>query len=148
VSDHGHPEPVLVAQRVGAGRVVASAYRRSWRWRMEGTDNGAAEHRAWWGSVLALAAGVSVPSDVPFGDAYPGDAAPYADLVARVGRPDTSARGDRAAGDRPSGLTATGVSARLAPLFERVRRAPGVLFLVIALSLLGEWSSRRLRGHR
>ncbi len=147
-SDHGHPEPVLVAQRVGAGRVVASAYRRSWRWRMEGTDNGAAEHRAWWGSVLALAAGVSVPSDVPFGDAYPGDAAPYADLVARVGRPDTSAAGDGAAGDRLSGRKATGVTARLAPLFERVRRAPGVLFLVIALSLLGEWSSRRLRGHR
>jgi len=139
-SDHGHVEPVLVARRVGAGRVVASAYRNSWRWRMEGTDDGAAEHRAWWSSVLALAAGVpAAPSD-SLADAFPGDAAPYADLVARLGGPAPADRGGAAAPDvaRPA----------FAAWMDRLWAAPGLLFMIIALALLGEWASRRLRGNR
>jgi hypothetical protein len=139
-SDHGHVEPVLVARRVGAGRVVASAYRNSWRWRMEGTDDGAAEHRAWWSSVLALAAGVpAAPSD-SLADAFPGDAAPYADLVARLGGPAPADRGGAAAPDvaRPA----------FATWMDRLWAAPGLLFMIIALALLGEWASRRLRGNR
>jgi hypothetical protein len=31
---------------------------------------------------------------------------------------------------------------------DRLRAAPGLLFMLIALALLGEWASRRLRGHR
>jgi hypothetical protein len=143
-SDHGHAEPVLVAQRLGAGRVVASAYRNSWRWRMEGTDDGAAEHRAWWGGVLALAAGVPAAAGDSLADAYPGDVAPYADLVARLGGP---VPGDSAG--VPTGLPARAL-ARTAfdTLMDRLRAAPGLLFMVIALALLGEWASRRLRGHR
>jgi hypothetical protein len=139
-SDHGHVEPVLVAQRVGAGRVVASAYRNSWRWRMEGTDDGAAEHRAWWSGVLALAAGVPAPAGDSLADAYPGDAAPYADLVARLGGPVPADRGGAFAP----------VVARTAfdTLMDRLRAAPGLLFMIIALALLGEWASRRLRGQR
>jgi hypothetical protein len=139
-SDHGHAEPVLVAQRVEAGRVVASAYRNSWRWRMEGTDDGAAEHRAWWGGALALAAGVPAAAADSLADAYPGDAAPYADLVARSGG---AVPADRAAAPAP-------VVARTAfeTLLDRLRSSPGLLFMVIALALLGEWASRRLRGHR
>jgi hypothetical protein len=139
-SDHGHVEPVLVAQRVGAGRVVASAYRNSWRWRMEGTDDGAAEHRAWWGSVLALAAGVPAATGDSLADAFPGDAAPYADLVARLGGP---AEADRA-GEPASVLARSAFAAWM----DRLRAAPGLLFMLIALALLGEWASRRLRGHR
>ena len=139
-SDHGHAEPVLVAQRLGAGRVVASAYRNSWRWRMEGTDDGAAEHRAWWGGVLALAAGVPAPAGDSLADAYPGDAAPYADLVARLGGPTPADR----AGVPARVLARTAFDA----LMDRLRAAPGLLFMVIALALLGEWASRRLRGHR
>ena len=143
-SDHGHVEPVLVAQRVGAGRVVASAYRNSWRWRMEGTDDGAAEHRAWWGGVLALAAGV--PSGAPAAagdslvDAFPGDAAPYADLVGRLGGPVAAA----GAGEPAPVLARTAFAAQM----DRLRAAPGLLFMIIALALLGEWASRRLRGNR
>ena len=143
-SDHGHVEPVLVAQRVGAGRVVASAYRNSWRWRMEGTDDGAAEHRAWWGGVLALAAGV--PSGAPAAagdslvDAFPGDAAPYADLVGRLGGPVAAA----GAGESAPVLARTAFAAQM----DRLRAAPGLLFMIIALALLGEWASRRLRGNR
>ena len=143
-SDHGHVEPVLVAQRLGAGRVVASAYRNSWRWRMEGTDDGAAEHRAWWGGVLALAAGVPIGVQAAAGDsladAYPGDAAPFADLVARLGGPVPA----DSAGEPARALAGTAFAA----LLDRLRAAPGLLFMVIVLALLGEWASRRLRGHR
>ena len=139
-SDHGHVEPVLVAQRVGAGRVVASAYRNSWRWRMEGTDDGAAEHRAWWGSVLALAAGVPAAPGDSLADAYPGDAAPYADLVARLGGP--------APADRAGEPAAVLARPAFAAWMDRLWAAPGLLFMIIALALLGEWASRRLRGNR
>ena len=139
-SDHGHVEPVLVAQRVGAGRVVASAYRNSWRWRMEGTDDGAAEHRAWWGGVLALAAGVPAAAGDSLTDAYPGDAAPYADLVARLGGP--------APADRAGEPAAVLARPAFAAWMDRLRAAPGLLFMIIALALLGEWASRRLRGNR
>ena len=139
-SDHGHAEPVLVAQRLEAGRVVASGYRNSWRWRMEGTDDGAAEHRAWWGGVLALAAGVPAVAGDSLADAYPGDAAPYADLVARSG----GAVPADSAGVPPAASARTAFDT----LMDRLRAAPGLLFMVIALALLGEWTSRRLRGHR
>ncbi len=136
----GPARPVLVAQRVGAGRVVASAYRNSWHWRMEGTDDGAAQHRRWWADVLALAAGVPAAEADAKADAYPGDAAPYADLVARLGgavRTDSAALPLRVRA-RPS----------LIDVLDRLRAAPGLLFMVIAVALLGEWASRRLRGHR
>ena len=131
---------MLVAQRIGAGRVVASAYRNSWRWRMEGTDDGATEHRGWWGGVLALAAGVPAAADDSRADAYPGDAAPYADLVARAGTPVPA--------DSITAPTATRAQSAFNHLMDRLRGAPGLLFMVIAMALLGEWASRRLRGNR
>lgn len=139
-SDHGNAKPVLVAQRIGAGRVVASAYRNSWRWRMEGTDDGATEHRGWWGGVLALAAGVPAAAGDSLADAYPGDAAPYADLVARAGTPVPA--------DSITAPTATRAQSAFNHLMDRLRGAPGLLFMVIAMALLGEWASRRLRGNR
>ena len=143
-SDHSHREPVLVARRVGAGRVVASGYRNSWRWRMEGTDDGAAEHRAWWGGVLALASGVLAVEGDSAADPYPGNAAPYADLVARVGGalpPD----GASSATPAPVGPE---LDRRLDRLLDRLLEVPGLLFIVIAFALLLEWTSRRLRGAR
>jgi hypothetical protein len=140
-SDGGAADPVLVAARVGTGRVLASAYRNSWHWRMEGTDNGAAEHRRWWSDLLALAAGMPDDSAATAGGAgagaLPGDAAPYADLVARVGAPEAVVN---AAVADPTGPETTRP--------DRRRAIPGLLFMVIAASLLGEWASRRLRGSR
>ncbi|WP_411279719.1 hypothetical protein [Gemmatimonas sp.] len=142
-SGHAHEEPVLVARRLGAGRVVASAYRNSWRWRMEGTDDGVAAHRGWWSSVLTLAAGVPTTAGDPLSDdhadAYPGNAAPYADLVARAGLPVSF--------DRTTAPPASGRSA-FDQLLDRLRLTPGLLFTLIVLALLGEWASRRLRGNR
>lgn len=139
-SDHAHVEPVLVAQRVGAGRVVATAYRNSWRWRMEGTDDGAADHRAWWGAVLSLAAGMPALSAPSSPDAFPADAAPYADLVARVGRPTP--------GDLATPTSTVRARSLFDSLMDRLRTAPGLLFTVIGVALVGEWASRRLRGDR
>lgn len=143
-SDHGHREPALVARRVGRGRVVAMPYRETWRWRMQGTDNGAAEHRRWWQGTLAAAippAELLRADTTAMQSALPGGAAPYADLVARLGRALSadSARitsntvmddGRGASGDIP-----------------RILSSP-VLLLVTLLALLAEWSSRRLRGLR
>ena len=140
-ADRDAADPVLVAAREGAGRVVASAYRNSWHWRMEGTDDGAAEHRRWWSDLLALAAGTPTAEPATPGDAgagaLPGDAAPYADLVARVGAPEAVVNAvvaDTTGADpaRP----------------DRRRVPPGLLFMVIGVALLGEWASRRLRGGR
>ena len=88
---------------------------------------------------MALAAGVpNTVSDATW-DAYPGNAAPYADFVARAGLP--------VVGDRVPAPAARARSA-FDQLISRLRAAPGLLFLLIAMALLGEWSSRRLRGNR
>lgn len=148
-SDHGHGEPALVATRRVRGRVVAMPYRETWRWRMEGTDDGAAEHRRWWQSALLAAvpaasgATVVMTSDAAArgqGDALPGAAAPYADLMARIGPP----------------ITLSGIpEATLRPRDERASRgefprtpAAPVLLGIAVLALLAEWTSRRLRGAR
>ncbi|AMW04421.1 hypothetical protein [Gemmatimonas phototrophica] len=133
--DHAHDEPALVARRVGAGRVVAMPYRESWRWRMQGTDDGMGDHRAWW--TAAVAAAVPSPSTpIAAFDGYPGAAAPYADLVARVG---AATAGDAA---RPATVVERRPGDLPLPL-----RAP-VLLLVTLVALLVEWASRRLRGLR
>ena len=144
-SDHGHPEPALVARRSGRGRVVAMPYRETWRWRMQGTDNGAGEHRRWWQSALAAAIEPELRTagagrDVR--DALPGAAAPYADLVARLGSAQQVST--------PAGQTSivpTGDERRARGDIPRVLSAP-VLLLFTLLALLAEWASRRLRGMR
>lgn len=148
-SDHGHEEPALVARRVGKGRVVAMPYRESWRWRMQGTDDGVAEHRRWWMNALqaavpgtfASAAATSTPMPSA-SDWLPGAAAPYADWVARVGAATAdvtfdSARTGAVAADagQPTSDVVTMLSAPL-------------LLLSTLLALLAEWASRRLRGVR
>lgn len=139
-SDHGHDEPALVARRVGAGRVVAMPYRESWRWRMQGSDDGMAAHRAWWQGAVALAV-PAVRRAMPMApDRYPGDRAPYADLVARVGRPAPATR--EALGGDAGGDVGRGVGD--IPFVLR----PWVLLLTALLALLAEWGSRRLRGAR
>jgi len=59
----------------------------------------------------------------------PGDAAPYADLVARLGAPSAAAPPS----DAPSSTPAP---------------PPAWLFAIAAFALLTEWWSRRLRGER
>jgi hypothetical protein len=129
--------PLVVAQRHGRGRVVAVAYRETWRWRMQGTDDGRRDHREWWNALAVLAAGDAQAGTETFASAYPGDGAPYADLVARVGPPVASSA-------VPNGQMAN--VAR--PVRGIPRPSPALLFVIAAVALLAEWGSRRLRGLR
>lgn len=122
-------EAIVVGGRIGAGRVVVSGYRETWRWRMEGRDESADAHRRWWDALLAAAA--FVPSDRAAAASvvgpWPGDAAPVADLVARLG---------------PSVDSRVADDGRALP-----NRVPlWLLYVVSAIALLLEWALRRLRG--
>jgi hypothetical protein len=138
--DHAHEEPALVARRLGAGRVVAMPYRETWRWRMQGSDDGLSQHRSWWQAAITTAVGVA-PAAAGAGDRemLPGAAAPYADLVARVG---AAARPGTAQGVSPTGDERERSGDIPLPL------RPWVLLLSAVMALLAEWSSRRLRGAR
>jgi hypothetical protein len=133
--------PAVVVMRRGTGRVLASVYRESWRWRMEGGDDAEAAHRAWWIAQLRAVA-YAPPAVDPSADdrtearaaSFTGatsNAAPYADLVARIGAPV----------DAPAGVTA-GIAA------PGDRRYDFILLGAAFAALLAEWASRRLRGAR
>ncbi len=129
---HGtHSDPTVVVRRVGNGRVLASAYRESWRWRMEGPADGIDAHRAWWSALVSAVAFVPMPAtrDVKR-SAWPGDAAPYADLVARLGAP----------------IALPTVRARSEISADAWWRATWLWFAVAAVALLVEWRARRVRG--
>ncbi|MBL0938160.1 MAG: hypothetical protein IBJ03_04650 [Gemmatimonadaceae bacterium] len=138
---HGHDEPVMVARRRGAGRVLAVAYRELWRWRMEGRDDGIDAHRAWWRNTLSAVGAVAaapVGRDPLGRDPHPGAGAPYADLVSWIGPARTTSGGPTSGQDAVRPTRSTRDSRHLAPWLG-----------VLALGLLCfEWGSRRLRGAR
>jgi len=123
--------PVQVAARVvGAGRVVQVGVSGLWEWRMLGGDDAVDAHRDWWRVLLQRAAPSPPPPAVAASPSpLPGDVAPLADLVARVG---------------PANATPEAEPER----DRTVAAPPGWLLLVALLALLGEWWSRRLRGAR
>jgi hypothetical protein len=133
--------PALVARAHGGGRVVAMAYRESWRWRMAGNDDGVEGHRAWWDGVVRL---VAVPGSVGHGTSspYPGDGAPWLDLVARLGPP--AARVLPLA--QPAAASAPWVSRWVPWIRAAAGRQGGVLYAMAAALLLLEWRARRRRG--
>ncbi len=115
-------DPVVVGQRIGAGRVVVAGYEDTWRLRMAPVrDDAPSDHRAWWSSMVAS---VALPRLLPRDIGYI-DEAPFAATVDALGRPQL-AGADRRAGPRLP--------------WE-------ALLLALALAgLLAEWASRRLRG--
>ena len=117
---------VLAARRAGAGRVVQSGYDETWRWRMGGGDDAVEAHREWWTQTVAAAA--YRPDRGPgTGDRGPGnDGSPLASLVAALGPASQAAAASAALPD------------------PRRFLLPAALLLFAAL--LGEWTSRRLRG--
>jgi hypothetical protein len=115
----------VAARRLGAGRVVQMSYDESWRWRMEGGDEGPEAHRDWWGRIIAAAAyaPIAASPDQASG-AREVDPSPLSSLVQHLGP--ASAHAD-------------------VPL--RPREWPvGALLAAALLLLLAEWASRRLRG--
>ena len=115
---------VSAARRHGAGRVLQQGHLDTWRWRMAGGDASLAEHRDWWTKAVA---GVAYAPRIQGATADPGyDAAPVARLVGTLGPP------------------TTGQGASLASTAQSI--SLWWLAAALALCLLGEWSSRRLRG--
>ncbi len=129
---------VVAVMRRDVGRVLVSGYRDSWRWRMEGNDEAAAAHRAWWNALVSAVAfesvtpsGAGIAADGTLHDTsfWPGDAAPLADLAARLGVPESLP------------LIPTSPSPRDG------RSLPSwLLFALAAAALVCEWALRRLRG--
>ena len=115
---------IAAARRVGAGRVVQLGYDETWRWRLAGTGDAPAAHRDYWSGVISAAAyRATAPIAAAAGNA---DAAPLASLYADLGAPSP-------------------------PAAPAVHVSPGLrwwMFALLALLLLAEWSSRRLRGAR
>jgi hypothetical protein len=108
---------------VGAGRVVQLGYDETWRWRLAGTGDAPAAHRDYWSAVVTAAA---YRAAKPIATANVNDAAPLASLYADLGAPSVP---------------------RAAPLHI----SAGLrwwMFALLALLLLAEWTSRRLRGAR
>jgi len=123
---------MLVVARRGIGRVLASGYRSTWHWRMEGREGSAGAHRQWWNelvSTVAFAPRRAASDSLRDGTTrrWPGDAAPVADLIARIGAPSPGA-------------------SRVEVPASRARFPAWILFVIAAVSLLTEWALRRLRG--
>lgn len=114
----------IAARRIGAGRALQLGYEDTWRWRMGGGEGAVRDHRAWWTQVVARVAYASRISGTTATAST--DEAPMIDLVAAIG-PSSRADGASILTGRPSDWMAW-------------------LFVLLALGLLGEVISRRLRG--
>ncbi|HEY4672333.1 MAG TPA: hypothetical protein VIG78_09725, partial [Gemmatimonadaceae bacterium] len=118
----------IAARRVGAGRVLQAGYDETWRWRMDGGDDGVRAHREWWTDLLSkvvYAPSATRESATPI--TLGGDEAPLADLIASIG-PAASGRSGSVSAATPKWAAA--------------------LFMLLALALLTEVTSRRSRGAR
>jgi hypothetical protein len=116
---------IAAARRAGAGRVVQLGYDETWRWRLAGTGDAPAAHRDYWSAVVS-AASYRATKPIESAAARAGDAAPLASLYADLGAPS-------------------------APHAAPLHIGAGVrwwMFALLALLLLAEWGSRRLRGAR
>jgi hypothetical protein len=114
---------IAAARRAGAGRVVQLGYDETWRWRLAGTGDAPAAHRDYWSAVVSAAA---YRAAKPIAAAHVSDAAPLASLYAALGAPSV-------------------------PQEASLHISAGLrwwMFALLALLLLAEWTSRRLRGAR
>ena len=112
------------AMRIGAGRSLQVGYDDTWRWRMDGGDGGVRDHRAWWNQLVSsVAHAPRVQRDVKN---PPTDEAPMIGLVDAVG---------------------PGSAREMLSNLPRATSDWNVwLFVLLALGLIGETASRRLRG--
>jgi hypothetical protein len=110
----------VAARRVEAGRVVVVGYEDTWRWRMGGGENAVEKHRDWWADLVASVAYAGRSSR---GELVGIDEAPFAHFFDKLGAP-----------------TPRSTS-------PRERRVPTpLLFALLAVGLVAELTSRRLRG--
>ncbi|MGK2935658.1 MAG: hypothetical protein ACSLFE_10510 [Gemmatimonadaceae bacterium] len=115
---------LIAARRSGSGRVVASGYDETWKWRMSRADDASASHREWWTALVSAVA--YAPPAAGRDSVGAGDPAPMAALTAALGPPS----------DAEGGPAVPGPS--MPPVW--------LLFGVLLAALLGETLSRRLMG--
>jgi hypothetical protein len=114
----------IAAERVGAGRVLQLGYEDTWRWRMSGGDGAVRDHRLWWSGLLSsVAYAPRAPRATPHESTDP---APMIGLVAAVGPLAPADALTNVSGERSDWMV--------------------WLFVVLALGLVSEMTSRRLRG--
>jgi hypothetical protein len=111
------------ARRQIEGRVLQDGHIDTWRWRMSGGDNSPAEHREWWTKAVSSVAYAPV---VRRAEVF-NDNAPVTRLIAALG---------------PQSQTSPSLASHARSI------SLWLLFAILSLSLLGEWTSRRLRGSR
>jgi hypothetical protein len=116
----------IAARRIAAGRALQIGYADTWRWRMGGSEGAARDHRLWWtGLVSSVAYAPRVPRTL---GATSVDEAPMASFVAAVGpRVEES---------------------NVAHLATSKSHWTVWLFALLAIALVTEIASRRLRGIR
>lgn len=114
--------PVVLARRVGSGRVIATGYDDTWRLRMIPANESAPEaHRLWWSSLVsAVAHSRPMPRDIGYVDE-----APFAATVAALGEPDPVSQ---------------------IPPRDSTWPWDAILASLAGAAMLAEWLSRRLRG--
>jgi hypothetical protein len=114
----------IAARRIGAGRALQLGYEDTWRWRMRGGEEAVRDHRGWWaGLVSSVAYAPRVPRATLTAET---DEAPMIGLVAAIG-PSMPAGALSILPTKPSDWIAW-------------------VFLLLALGLIGEVASRRVRG--
>ena len=114
--------PVVVAGRVGNGRVVLAGYADTWNWRLRGDEDALEAHRDWWSAVVGAAAYAPDTAQA----IHSPESAPLAALHAALGPPETAGSSDL--------------------LRDRGVPVEALLFGLATLSLLAETVSRRRRG--
>lgn len=136
------------AARFGAGRVIRVGYPDLWRERMAGGDSTTASvrdpvarHRDWLARIVSSAA---YAPRIPVHSAWADDPAPFADFVDRAG-PGTylPMLAEASSVAHPRGAFMDTLSGGLSNALSDT-----LIALLLVLSLLGEWLSRRLRGAR
>ena len=114
----------IAARRIGAGRALQLGYEDTWRWRMGGSEGAVRDHRLWWtGLVSSVVYAPRIPRATA---ATATDEAPMIGLVAAIGPGTPAATMANLSGQQSGGMA--------------------WLFVVLALGLIAEISSRRLRG--
>lgn len=114
----------IVARRLSAGRALQLGYEDTWRWRMGGGEGAVRDHRVWWSGLVSSVA--YAPPITRVTDTASTDEAPIGGLAAALG-------------PRTPAVSVQNLSGRRS---DRM----AWLFVYLALGLIGEVASRRLRG--
>jgi hypothetical protein len=114
----------IAARRIGAGRALQLGYEETWRWRMGGGNEAVRDHRLWWTGLVSSVAYAPRVSRTAIATAT--DEGPMVGLVSAIGARMPEAAVSSLSGNRSNSMT--------------------WVFVLLALGLVGEIASRRLRG--